>query len=169
MIENIITFIQNNQAITISLLSLILSLYNFFYSLYVHHKKIKIDLITYLTTKEKGLFRYNFCINISNCSQLPISINSLCINDIFCTHNKTYFKRQRYTQSNYTMAQEDTFTFQFPINLSSLEATSGYIELFSNKELNFSNLIFKVHTNRGCIKNLKPSQLNLINDKDTNF
>lgn len=169
MIKNIIMYIQNNQAIAISLLSLTLSLYNFFYSLYVRHKKIKIDLITYLTTREKELFRYNFCINISNCSQLPISINSLCINDIFCTHNKTYFKRQRYTQNNYTMVQEDTFTFQFPINLNSLEATSGYIELLSNQELNFNNLNFKVYTNRGCIKNLKSSKLNLINDKDTDF
>ncbi len=162
-------FIKNNFTLIISSISLILSLYNFFYSLYTHHKKIKIDLITYRVVKGKENFKYNFCINISNCSQLPISITSLCVNNLFCVHNKKYLKRERYTQGNYTMVQEDTFTFEFPINLNSLESTSGYIEFTSNKEIHFDNIVFKVYSNRGCIKKVKPTQLNLINDEDTSF
>lgn len=169
MLKNIINFVVKNIALITSIISLLLSLYNFFHSLYIRHKKIKIDLITYLVNREKDIFRYNFCINISNCSQLPISINSLCINKLFCTHNKRYFKRERYSQKGFTMAQEDTYTFQFPINLNSLEAVSGYIELISNKEIDLNNIVFKVFSNRGCIKKLKPSKLNLINDEDTSI
>lgn len=162
-------FIKNNLSIVISAVSLIISLYNLFYLLYTHHKKIKIDLITYRVIKIKENFKYNFCINISNCSQLPISITSLCVNNSFCVHNKKYLKRERYTQGNHTMAQEDTFTFEFPINLNSLESISGYIEFISNKEINFNNIIFKIYSNRGYIKKLKPTQLNLIKDEDTSF
>lgn len=161
--------VKNNFTLIVSITSLILSLYNFFYSIYVRHKKVKINLITYRIKKEKEYLKYNFCINICNCSQLPISITSLCVNNLFCVHNKKYFKRERYTQGNYTMAQEDTFTFQFPINLNSLESVSGYIEFTSNKEIDFNSIIFKVYSNRGCIKKLKPSQLNLVNDEDTSF
>lgn len=169
MISNVSIFIKNHLAIIISVISICLSIYNFLYSLYIRRKKIKIDLITFLKRKEKNLYIYNFCINISNCSQLPISINSLCLNDLYCTHNKKYFKRERYSQNGYTMAQEDTFTFQFPINLNSLEAISGYIELSSPTKIDFNDIIFKVYSNRGCIKKLKPSKLNLINDEDTSF
>ncbi len=169
MFNTVFIFIKNHLAILISLISLCLSVYNFLYSLYIRRKKIRIDLVTYLKVREKEHFKYNFCINISNCSQLPISINCLSINNLSCTRNRKYFKRERYSQNGHTMAQEDTFTFQFPINLNSLESTSGYIELISPTEIDFNSMNFKVYSNRGCIKKLKPTKLNLIDDKDTSF
>lgn len=169
MFKNIITFIQENSTLTISLISLALSLYNFFYSIYIRHTKIKINLVTYNFYKDNNSYINTFCIDICNCSQLPISITQISTNNIFCTHNQKYFKREAHTQKDKILAEKNTFTFQFPINLGILQSTSGYVEFISKEKINLDNLNFEVYTNRRGPKKVKPSKLNLINDKDTNF
>lgn len=165
MFEYIINFLIVHKVILISTVSLILSVYNFFYSLYSRQKEISV----YIEDSRLVHIHNKYCcyLNLAICnkSQLPISIVKISINSIANSsfNSVLYFENTRKI-GNTIISREETKTIQFPINLSNLESINGYVEFKSDKEINLENCYFSLFTNRGIIKKLSP----LINNDSKN-
>lgn len=152
MLQNVINFVKSNIVVLISLISLALSLYNFFYSLICKKCKLKIILHDHLSNSNNT---HQFYVTIQNCSQLPISISSLCINKkYFCLLEPTLVKELTRRTGNTVISRVETKTIPFPINLSSLQSYSGYLEFRNVDNFDKDNFSISVFTNRKAIKNV---------------
>lgn len=152
MLEKIVNFITSNPAISISLVSLLLSIYNFMYNLVSQKCNIKIVIHNHLQHENT----HQFHVTIQNCSQLPISISSICINKFyFCVLEPTLVKEVTRRTGNIITSREETKTIPFPINLNSLQSYSGYLEFRNIDNFEENNFSFSVFTNRKAILKAK--------------
>ncbi len=152
ILENIINFIKSNVTLLISLTSLALSLYNFVYN--VICKKCKIKIIIHNHSYMFDTLR--FYVTIQNCSQLPISISSVCINkSYFCILEPSIVKVNTEHSGNTVISRNETKTIPFPINLNSLQSYSGYLDFSGIDNFNKNNFSLSIFTNRKAIKNAK--------------
>lgn len=148
-------FVKSNPALVISTISLIISLYNFAYSLYCRHKKISIDFICYDIFKTpSNLFNYTFKVIIKNHSQLPISITNISLNNIDCENSLNYIAKKTY-RSGGNIVEDKFYGIQLPLNLSCLVSSSCFIRFATINKIDFNNLVVDVYTNRGLIKKCK--------------
>lgn len=151
MLNQIFNFIKNNLTLVISVISLALSIYNFSYSLYIRHKKLELQILKYRYISMNGYHIYQFQIIIINKSQLPISVNNISTEDIYCKFDPT-----RIT--------DKVSTFQFPILLNSLEAKSGWLEFKTESEIDINSMYFNFYTSRGLIDDIVPLTDNIIDN-----
>lgn len=169
-LTNIIIFIKYHIAIIISGISLLLSLYNLFYSIFVNRKKINIEFLTYRIVKIKESYIYQFKVSFTNCSRLPISITNISINNnIFCAYGPHLIKVEKIPLVAKESRIEETRTIQFPINLSQLEGKTGYLEFKLPNKLDIEDIILNIFTNRGKLENKKPIIQSIKNDTDTPY
>ena len=170
MFQKFISLFKCNIAIIISGISLLLSLYNFFYSKYVNRKKINIEFLTYRIIKIKESYIYQFKVSFTNCSRLPISITNISINNnVFCAYGPHLIKVEKIPLVANESRIEETRTIQFPINLSQLEGKTGYLEFKMPNKLNIENIILNIYTNRGKLENNKPIIQSIKKDSDTPY
>lgn len=154
-------------ALIISTISLLLSLSNLIILFISKFKKLEINLVSYRIVKLKDFYFHQFQIQILNKSQLPISIKSISCNDIFSPKMPHLVKESNHTNSAGIKESIKTMTFPFPINLSSLEGTSGYLEFKSISKIELSALYLDVFTNRGKISKVKVDTSHAV--KDTSY
>lgn len=146
-------FIKANPALTVSIISLIISLYNFIYSLYTRHKKISIDFICYnLLKTPNNFFNYTFKVIIKNHSQLPISITNISLNNIDCENSLNYIAKKTYHNKG-NISEDKFYGIQLPLNLPCLVSSSCFIRFATTNKIDFNNFVIDVYTNRGLIKN----------------
>ena len=170
MLFNILNFIKNNIVILISLISLLLSLYNFVYTKYSQRKNILIEFISYRIAKLNEVYFYQIKMSFTNKSHLPISITNISMNnDLFCTYGPNLVKVEKIPLISNESRIEETKTIQFPINLSQLEGKTGYLEFKISVKIDINYIILNIYTNRGKIKNVKPIIQNIKKDIDTPY
>lgn len=140
--------------ISISLLSLVISLFVFFRSLFNESFKLKCEKVKWFASmKEKQPF-FIWMI-ISNNSKLPVSVHKMELECI--RNNKKYTAISRgekhlvMTRKN-TEVQEHIYSYDYPIFINGYSAFGGYIH-FSSNEHQFifedQDVIVTVYTNRG--------------------
>lgn len=151
MFENIINFIKSHIAILISLISLMLSLYNFVYNFVCRKCKLQIIVHKHLSHNNT----HQFYITVQNQSQLPISISSICINNqYFCVLEPALIKETIRHTGNTVTSRTETKTIPFPINLNTLQSYSGYLEFRDIDTFDENNFSISIFTNRRAIKNV---------------
>lgn len=155
-------------SLAISIISILLSLINFIALLISKHKKLEINLVSYRIIKLKDFYFHQFQVQILNKSQLAISIKSISYNDIYSPRTPYLVKEETYKNSLGNKEYVKTMTFHFPINLSSLEGTSGYLEFKSKDQININSLRLNVFTNRGKLAKVKVNIDNAIKDNEYN-
>lgn len=155
-------------SLAISIISILLSLINFIALLISKHKKLEINLVSYRIVKLKDFYFHQFQVQILNKSQLAISIKSISYNDIYSPRTPYLVKEETYKNSLGNKEYVKTMTFHFPINLSSLEGTSGYLEFKSKDQININSLKLNVFTNRGKLAKVKVNINNAIKDNEYN-
>lgn len=152
MLETIINFIKSHFTILISLTSLTLSLYNFIYNLVCRKCKVKIIIHNHSNMSNT----HQFYVTIQNCSQLPISISSICINkSYFCILEPSMIEEHIHRKGNNIVSRTETKTIPFPINLNSLQSYSGYLEFRNVHNFDKNNFTLTIFTNRKVIKSVK--------------
>lgn len=155
-------------ALIVSTISLSLSFINIAFLLVSKLKKLEISLISYRIVKLRDFYFHQFQVQILNNSQLPISVKSIGCNNIFSPKTPYLVKETSYKNSDGTKEHVKTMTFSFPINLSSLEGTSGYLEFKSKSKINIDSLTLDLFTNRGKISKIKVDTTNAIKDSEYN-
>ena len=153
-------------ALIMSTISLSISFINLGVFLISRRKKIEINLISYRIVKIKSFYIHQFNVQILNKSQLPISIANINCNNISCPKTPHLIKEESYTTITKEKEYIKTMTFNFPINLSSLEGVSGFLEFKSKEVFDISNLNFKIPTNRGLIKDIEVNVSDAVKDED---
>lgn len=155
-----IKFILTNKdciAIVISTISLMLSIYNFVHGILSRKCKLKIIIHTHYFNNDKT---HQFFVTIQNCSQLPISISSIKINNLYpCILEPALVKENIRRSGNTVISRTETKTIPFPINLNSLESCSGYLEFRNVDHFDINDFHISFCTNRKFIKNVT-----IIND-----
>lgn len=151
MLEIFFNFVKNHISIIISLISLLLSVYNFIYLLFIRHKNLEFQILKYKLMTMNGYNIYQFQFIVTNKSQLSISISNISIDNLYCKFDPTRITNKISTVS-------------FPIVLHSLEAKSGWLEFKSKNEIEINTILFNFYTSRGSIKNLIPKTENIIDD-----
>lgn len=170
MLSNILFFFKNHIAILISLVSLVISLYNFFYTKYSQRKRISIEFISYRIVKLKDVYIYQIKMSFTNISHLPISITNISMNNnIFCAYGSHLIKVEKIPLISNESRIEETKTIQFPINLSQLEGKNGYLEFKTSEQFDIKDIILNIYTNRGKIENITPIIQNIKKDIDTPY
>ena len=147
-----IEFISNNFSLIISVVSLGLSIYNFFYLIFVRYKKVSITLCSYTKEYVNGEFHYTFRMIINNRSQLPISINNININGINCKNTINYIYKVTSKTGGTITDERKIYPMELPINLSSLMSVGGFALFEFPTEIDFNNIDISINTNRGLIK-----------------
>lgn len=153
-------------SLIIATISIILSLINFICLIISRHKKLEIDLITYRIVKLRDFYFHQFQIQIHNKSQLPISIKGISCNKINSPKTPYLVKEETYKDRAGNKESIKTMTFSFPINLSSLEGTCGYLEFKSSDKFDINSLKFNAFTNRGKISKIKVDIQSAIKDDE---
>lgn len=153
-------------SLAIAVISILLSLINFIALLISKHKKLEINLVSYRIVKLKDFYFHQFQVQILNKSQLAISIKSISYNDIYSPRTPYLVKEETFKNSLGNKEYIKTMTFHFPINLSSLEGTSGYLEFKSKNQINIETLKLNVFTNRGKLSKVKVNINNVIKDNE---
>lgn len=148
---------QTKITFFIAIMSFLLSLYNFISALITHHKNVSVDIIEFNEFKFPDHYTYQLQIIVSNLSQLPISITSIKADDFMCKTKPSFVSETTRTKGGEVVSKENIKTIEFPINLSSLLSTVGYIEFSSPNKLSKTNLLLTLHTNRGTIRYLQPA------------
>lgn len=162
MLENIINFAKSYNALLISLISLALSLYNFVYNLVC--RKCNVKIIVHNCSHIFDIHR--FYVTIQNCSQLPISISSICINkSYFCDLEPSLVKENTRRSGDTIVSRTETKTIPFPINLNSLQSYSGHLDFKGITNFDENNYTFTIFTNRKAIKSAEI----ITNDDLTNM
>lgn len=140
----------------IAIVSFLLSMYNFISTLIAHQKNVSVEIIEFNEFKFPGRYTYQLQVILSNLSQLPISITSIKANDIMCKVKPSFVSETTRKKGSEVINKEIIKTIEFPINLSSLLSTVGYIEFSSLKKINKKNILLTLYTNRGIIRYLQP-------------
>lgn len=139
--------------IIISILSLLLSIYNLAYALLCKRCRIKFIIHAHYFNNKT----HQFFVTIQNQSQLPISISSIKMNEsIFCILEPCLVKENIRRSGKEIVSRVETKTIQFPINLNSLEGKSGYLEFRNVEDFDINNINFSFFTNRKSIQNIAP-------------
>lgn len=145
----------------ISIIAFGLSLYNFLENLINSVKKISIDICEINEFEiNKKYFVYQILIIISNKSNLSIAITHLVANKLPCKIEPCYVAEHKRTKGKEVIFSEVIRTFSFPVNLSPLMSSSGYIEFTSTQPIDKNNIKFEVYTNRGKISSVTPTYIN---------
>lgn len=145
----------------ISIIAFGLSLYNFLENLINSVKKISINIYEINEFKmNKEYFIYQVSIIISNKSNLPIAITHLLANKLPCKIEPCFVAEHKRTKGKEAIFSEIIRTFSFPINLSPLMSSNGYIEFISNQPIDKSNIEFEIYTNRGKVSSVTPTYVN---------
>lgn len=153
-----INFIKNNFSGVISLIALGLSIYNFVYNLI--NQKCNIKIVVHKNMKYRNT--QQFFVTIQNCSQLPVSITSIRLNNSnYCILEPTIVKENIRKSGGSIISRTETKSMHFPINLNSLESTSGYLEFRNVNNFDIDNFFFTLFTNR---KSVTIKQIININD-----
>lgn len=155
-------------SLIVAILSLILSLVNLAVLLISRHKKLEINLISYRIVKLKDFYFHQFQVQILNKSQLPISIKSISCNNIYSPKVPYLVKEESLKNKSGIKEYLKTMTFSFPINLSSLEGISGYLEFKSINKIDLNSLKLDVFSNRGKIPNIEVDTHDAIKDSSYN-
>lgn len=148
-----INWILSNIAIVISVISLVLSLYNFFHSIYVERKKLTINLFCYEKIKFTDHLVYTFKTIIENNSRLPVSITNISLDNTNCEYSYDYIFKKSQRHGNIVVNEDKFYGIQLPVNLSALMSISCLIRFNMLDEIDFDNFTLKINTNRGAIKN----------------
>ena len=151
-------------SLIVAILSALLSLTNFVILLIARHKKLEINLISYRIVKLKNFYFHQFQVQILNKSQLPISIKSISCNNIYSPRVPYLVKEESFKNSSGNKEYLKTMTFSFPINLSSFEGVSGYLEFKSKDKIDLNSLKFDVFSNRGKLHNIEVDTRDAIKD-----
>lgn len=153
-----INFIKNNFSDVISLIALGLSIYNFVYNLI--NQKCNIKIVVHKNMQYRNT--QQFFVTIQNCSQLPVSITSICLNDSnYCILEPIIIKENIRKSGGSIISRTETKSMYFPINLNSLESASGYLEFRNVNDFDIDNFFFTLFTNR---KSVTIKQIININD-----
>lgn len=118
----------------------------------MQRKKLKLSVITYSF--------YNHCVlmyvSITNCSHLSISISNISIvhdNICYpCAFIPKKVKETTHTIGKQVVNRKEEYSIEFPINLSSLAGTSGYLyfdKLPNTYPISPTTLTVQVSSNRG--------------------
>lgn len=152
---------ENTIMSLISIIAFGLSLYNFLESLINSVKKIAIDICNIHQYKISDmLFVYQALITISNKSNLPIAITHLVVNKLPCKIEPSFVSEHKRTKGKEIIYSEIIKTIAFPVNLSSLMSSNGYIEFVSDHPIDKENVKFDIYTNRGKISSVTPTYIN---------
>ena len=151
-------------SLVVAILSALLSLTNFVILLISRHKKLEINLISYIIVKLKDFYFHQFQVQILNKSQLPISIKSISCNNIYSPRVPYLVKEESFKNSSGNKEYLKTMTFSFPINLSSFKGVSGYLEFKSKDKIDLNSLEFDVFSNRGNLNDIEVDTHDAIED-----
>lgn len=151
-------------SLVIAILSAILTLINFVILLVARQKKLEINLISYRIVKLKDFYFHQFQVQILNKSQLPISIKCISCNNIYSPRVPYLVKEEIIKNSSGNKEYLRTMTFSFPINLSSFEGVSGYLEFKSNDKIDINSLKLDISSNRGKLFNIEVDTHDAIKD-----
>lgn len=141
----------------VSGISLIISVANTVVNLASRRKKIRISILEY----GYYLGENQFVLSFENCSQLPVSVSRMFL----CINGERYECRllprtvREITHYRGEISETEKInTLPFPIYLSSLGCSSGYV-VFPKSPKAFENqntlANFQLYTNRGKIESLK--------------
>ena len=130
------------------------------YSMIAQHKNISLSIVSY-SYKNKTLLMY---VAFTNCSRLPISILnvSIVLDKICypCVYIPTTVVEHTRHSGKELLSYREELSIQFPVSLSSLAGTSGYL-YFDKLPDNYPNapttLTLEVSTNRGQAMKMKLS------------
>ena len=145
-------FTRSNITLFLSIWGAVGSTLSWLYTFYKNHKHFSIEIIGYHPSST-GLLLY---VRFSNHSELPLSINEIAVlhNNHEYISNKISVRvlEQIHKSGKQIISQHDSYSMQFPINLSPLCGDSGYL-FFSAEKDDFPPLSKQVtliiRTNRG--------------------
>lgn len=150
--KTIIEFIVNN---VISLIALLISLFNVIYYLINNKKKIDLSINCYTTGIVEDKTFYMYDVNFINKSSLSISINGMKIIDnkqeyLIINSPRKLFEKQSKVGHIITDLK-NIFSVSFPINLQGYLSTHNFIIMYGpNKFVNKKQSIV-ISTSRGKI------------------
>ncbi len=128
------------------------------YTLFAQRQKFSLSIQSY-SHKNNSLLMY---VSFTNRSRLPISIlNVSIIQDNVCypcVYVPTKVRECTRRSGKEVISHKEDFSIQFPISLSSLAGSSGYLyfdKLPKNYPNDATDLTVQVSTNRGRAKKMK--------------
>lgn len=134
------------------------------YTLFAQRKKLSLSIQNY-HYNNKALLMY---VSFTNHSRLPISIlNISLVQDKICypcVYKPTKVREYTRRSGREILSHYEEFSIQFPISLSSLAGTSGYLyfdKLPENYPAVSTMVTLEVSTNRGQTKKMKLQVPNL--------
>lgn len=164
--DTIIPFIINNIGIIISILALILSVFNFIYLITTNMKKLKLKVENYSYCNVDGKKFYFFNVMFSNNSRLPIAINEI---DLLQNKKVYHFIKSKRllldgqtTRNKQIIRTKKVYSAKFPININGLCSEQYFIVMYGPDNIDNSNLKIILRTNRGKIK-MKFKNFNNLN------
>lgn len=126
-------------------------------TLLMQRKKLKFSIITYRSNNHCVLMY----VSITNCSHLSISISNISIihNNVCypCAFIPKKVIETTHTIGKQVVSRKEEYSIEFPINLSSLAGTSGYLyfdKLPNTYPMSPTTLTVQVSSNRGSAKKM---------------
>jgi len=155
-------FTRQNVTLLLSIIGTLGTVYTLISTLIFQRKSLRIEVLGFSVNPDRadGLMY----ITVENLSRLPIAITSIEIvfSDVFipCSHESVRIGEHIRRIGGETVERGPHYSINFPIKLSSLGASSGYLH-FDNIPRTLSELpkevTLQVQTNRGSVKKSKLS------------
>ncbi len=148
-------FFNNHKdciALIISIISLLISFYNFIYAYLNKKTKLRISI----NTHDFHETTHQFFITIENRSQLPVSISNIKLNkSYYCVLEPTCIRENIKYSGHDVISRNEIKTVSFPISLNPLESRSAYLEFRNVDNFDINHITFSLFTNRKYIKKVK--------------
>lgn len=172
--EITILFTQENVTFVLSVFGSLGTLFTFVYTYWTKRKNLKVKIVS--ATYKKDRQQLILIVNFENRSQLPISVISANLSFSKETHKPLRYPKwvghHKYSDGPEVVDRKFTYNLEFPINMNSLTAASGYI-LFDIPEEKLQNLstaaILRLRVTRGLALRilLKQNQIKWIENTHT--
>lgn len=153
-------FTKANITLFLSIIGTVGTLYTLISTMVFQRKNLHIKVHAFSVIRDMGIMY----VTVENRSRLPIAITSLEIEVsntfISCCHEPKRIAERVRKIGGEVVSRSEYYSMTFPISLSSLAATSGYL-CFGNIPDNVSahptEVTFQVQTNRGTLMKRKLS------------
>lgn len=147
---------KENIALTISLISIFISLYNFLKKEWNERTNFRIDLKGYIQIQLKDKSILHLHLSIINESKLPISITSMelktCNQTYYFSGNKTKIYSEETKRGNVILHRNDYYSTELPKTIQALGSIRGHfhVELLdiNIREILEVPILLIINTNR---------------------
>lgn len=157
-----------NWELVLSIIAILLSIYNFLYNVIMKWTRLDIDICYYEPIKMNNKNFLYLLVTFLNKSDLPITINKVYLHTngkkYLCNINKECLGNVTKRSGNIIKSDIDYYSLSFPLQINNLDGEKGVIVIETKDDLQISNnMLLEILTTRGNIKK-KITSLEKIED-----